>query len=87
MVSLVTKGLYAELNHSFSVGVATFGKYIGVSVLPDGETVYIAVPVCSPEVLVEQVVQPNMQANDVDPMLPDMKVQGIDLRPKISAEV
>ncbi len=31
MVSLTTKGLYAETKRSLSVGVATFGRYLGIT--------------------------------------------------------
>ena len=30
MVSLTTKGLFAEAYHSLSVGVSTLGRYIGI---------------------------------------------------------
>jgi len=56
MVSLTTKGLFAEPYRSLSVGVATLGRYIGPRyILPAGGPVRIQEEIARPTLLVTNV--------------------------------
>lgn len=69
MVSLTTKGLFAEPYRSLSVGVATLGRYIGPRyILPSGGPARIQEDTPRPTLLVTNVKYVKTKDENISPI-------------------
>lgn len=98
MVNITTRGLFAEPYKSLSIGVTTFGRFVGMEKLMRGEDVYV--DICHPDIIAHEEGALYLDAKEQKPAIeaesededPSMKgsldelepsVEGRDLRPAL----
>lgn len=92
MVNITTRGLFAEPYKSLSIGVATFGRFVGMEKLMKGEDVYV--DICHPDVIAHEEGVLYVDADDYRPSTradsedetPGMRSDVEELEPYIGGE-